>query len=68
MGTPNREPQEYSRSITEHKDPGKYLPIISLLYSCGSLFGVPSNVPLYYPPELADGNLPRCIEVTGGSL
>ena len=30
----------------EHKDPGRYIPIIYLLYSWGSLFGVPSRVPL----------------------
>ena len=46
LGTPNREPQEYSRNIMEYKDPGRYIPIIYLLYSWGSLFGVPSRVPL----------------------
>ena len=46
MGIPNREPQEYSRNIKEHKDPGRYIPIIYLLYSWGSRFGVPSRVPL----------------------
>ena len=46
LGTPNREPQEYSRNIMEYKDPGRYIPIIYLLYSRGSLFGVPSRVPL----------------------
>ena len=46
MGTPNREPQEYSRNIIECKDPGRYIPVIFLLYSSGSLFGVPSKVPL----------------------
>ena len=30
----------------EYKDPGTYIPIIYLLYSRGSLFGVPSRVPL----------------------
>ena len=30
----------------EYKDPGRYIPIIYLLYSWGSLFGVPSRVPL----------------------
>ena len=35
MGTPNQEPQEYSRYII-----GTYL------YPWGSLFGVPSRVPL----------------------
>ena len=50
MGTPNREPQEYSRNIIEYiveqKDPGRSIPIIFLLYSWGSLFGVPIKVPL----------------------
>ena len=46
LGTPNREPQEYSRNIMEYKDPSRYIPIICLLYSWGSLFGVPSRVPL----------------------
>ena len=26
LGTPNREPQEYSRNIMEYKDPGRYIP------------------------------------------
>ena len=30
----------------EYKDPGRYIPIIYLLYSLGSRFGVPSRVPL----------------------
>ena len=46
LGAPNREPQEYSRNIMEYKDPGRYIPIIFLLYSWGSLFGIPSRVPL----------------------
>ena len=46
LGTPNREPQEYSRNILDYKDPGSYIPIIFLLYSWGSLFGVPNTVPL----------------------
>ena len=46
LGTPNREPQEYCRYIIEYKDPGKYIPIIYLLYSWGSRFGVPSRIPL----------------------
>ena len=46
LGTPNREPQEYSRNMMEYKDPGRYIPIIYLLYSWGSRFGVPSRVPL----------------------
>ena len=33
MGTPNREPVEYSRNIIVHKDPGRYIPIKFLLYS-----------------------------------
>ena len=46
MGTPNREPQEYSRNILEYKDPGRYTPIMFLLYSWGSVLGVPIKVPL----------------------
>ena len=60
MGTPNREPQEHSRNIMEYKDPGRYIPIIYLLYSWGSLFGVPSRVPLYInlkPSNKAHGQL-----------
>ena len=53
LGTPNREPQECSRNIMEYKDSGKYMPIIYLLYSWGSLFGVPSRVPLAIRPALA---------------
>ena len=30
----------------EYKDPGRYIPVIYLLYSWGSRFGVPSRVPL----------------------
>ena len=30
----------------EYKEPGRYSPIIYLLYSWGSLFEVPSRVPL----------------------
>ena len=47
MGTPNREPQEYSRYIIEHKDPGRYILMIFLLHSWGSLFGVPSRAPVF---------------------
>ena len=32
LGTPNREPQEYSRNIMEYKDLGRYIPIIYLKY------------------------------------
>ena len=46
MGTPNREPQEYGRNLIEYNGPGRYIPIIFLLYSWGSLFGVPIRVPL----------------------
>ena len=45
MGTPNREPQEYSRNIKEYKGPGRYIPRIFLLYSWGSLPGVPIKSP-----------------------
>ena len=30
----------------EHNNPGRYTPVILLLYSWGSSFGVPSKVPL----------------------
>ena len=53
MGTPNREPQEYNRNITENKDPGGYIPILFLLYSWGSLFGVAIKVPLVLGLEVA---------------
>ena len=33
MRTPSREPQEYSRNIIEWKDPGRYIPIVFLLFS-----------------------------------
>ena len=46
MGTPNGEPQEHSRNVIEQKDIGRYIPNLFLLYSCGSLFGVPITVPL----------------------
>ena len=32
----------------EFKDPRRYIPIIFLLYSWGSLFAVPNEVPLYF--------------------
>ena len=47
MGTPNREPQEYSGNIIAIYLPGSVYSIIFLLYSWGSLFGVPIKVPLY---------------------
>ena len=46
LGTPNREPQEYSRYIIGIYLPGSLYSIIFLLYSWGSPFGVPSRVPL----------------------
>ena len=58
LGTPNREPQEYTRNIMEYKDPGRYIPIIYLLYSWGSLFGVPSRVPLVKSKVCHGPNLP----------
>ena len=50
LGTPNMELQEYSRNIMEYKDPGRYIPIIYLLYSWGSRFGVPNRVPSFEWP------------------
>ena len=41
-------------NMIEYKDPGRYIPFIFLLYSGGSLFGVPSKVPLNSPVK--DGN------------
>ena len=41
LGTPNREPQEYSRKIIGNYLTGSLCSIIFLLYSWGSLFGVP---------------------------
>ena len=46
LGTSNREPQEYSRYIIGIYLPGSLYSIIFLLNSWGSLFGVPSRVPL----------------------
>ena len=46
LGTPNWEPQEYSRYIIGIYLPGSLYSIIFLLYSWGSQFGVPSRVPL----------------------
>ena len=44
MGTPDREPQAYSRNITGIYLTGSLYCIIFLLYSWGSLFGVPIKV------------------------
>ena len=38
LGTPNREPQEYSRNMMEYKDPGRYIPILYTYH----ILGVPS--------------------------
>ena len=46
MGSPNKEPQEYTRNIEECKDTGRYIPVIFLLYSWGSLSGVQNKIPL----------------------
>ena len=46
MGTPNREPQEYSRNIIGIYLPGSLYSILFLLHSWGFLFGVPKLVPL----------------------
>ena len=51
LGTPNREPQEYSRNIIGMYLPGSLCSIIFLLYSWGSLFGVPNRVPLHIVGE-----------------
>ena len=36
------EPQEYR---IEYQDPGRHIPILFLVYSWGSLFGIPGKVP-----------------------
>ena len=46
LGTPKREPQEYSRYIIGIYLPGSLYSNLFLLYSWGSLFGVPVKVPL----------------------
>ena len=46
LGIPNREPQEHSRNIRGIYLPGSLYSSIFLPYSWGSLFGVPSKVPL----------------------
>ena len=54
MGTPNREPQEFSKNRIESKDPARYIPALNTKpqtlrpYSWGSLFGVPIKVPHNY--------------------
>ena len=60
LGTPNREPQEYSRYITGIYLPGSLYSMIFLLYSWGSLSGVPSRVPLV----LATGIMENKTETT----
>ena len=47
LGTPNREPQEYSRYRIGIYLPGSLYSILFLLYSWGSLFGVPIRVPSF---------------------
>ena len=56
LGTPNREPQEDSRNIIGIYLPGSLCFIIFLLYSWGSLFGVPSKVPLNTKPKGPEGS------------
>ena len=52
MGTPNREPQEYSRYIIGIYLPGSLYSITFLLYCWGFLFGVPMKVPLMIHVEV----------------
>ena len=42
-GNPKEGTQEYRRNMMEYNDPERYNPIIFLLYSWGSLFGVPTQ-------------------------
>ena len=55
MGTPNREAQEYSRNIIGLYIPGSSYSIIFELYSWGSLFRVPSKVPLGFRDGEGEG-------------
>ena len=45
MGAPVKEPQEYIRNIIGIDLPGSLCSILFLLYSWGSLFGLPIKVP-----------------------
>ena len=40
MGTPNREPQEYSRNITGKQDPGRHIPVLFLSSWGSRVWGV----------------------------
>ena len=52
MGTPNSEPQEYSRNVVGIYLPGYFdIAITFLPYSWGSLFGLPIQVPLEPSPR-----------------
>ena len=68
MGTPNREPQEHSRNLIQYKDPGRYIPIIFLLYSWRSLFGVPIRVPLNTVLKGDHPAFPKSMDSNPGSL
>ena len=48
----------------EYKDPGRYIPFIFLLYSWGSLFGVPSKWSLYSSVFRVNGLF--CLDVREG--
>ena len=49
LGTPNREPQECSSNIIEIYPPGSLYSLLVLLYSWGSLSGVPIRTLLLNP-------------------
>ena len=63
MGTTNREPQEYSRNIIGIYLPGSLYSFTFLLYSWGSLFGVPIRVPLSVGQKAID-RITACEPVT----
>ena len=49
----------------EYKDPGRYIPIIFLLYCWGSLFGVPSKVPLSQTGPQSKARVSLDVELLG---
>ena len=59
LGTPNREPQEYSRKIIEYKDPGRYIPIIILGFPVWGSQYSPFMLEMKHPRE-SEGEDAQC--------